>query len=113
MKQVVKLNKSAATPLYKQVAESLKTKINNGEHKLGEQLPRELTLAKNYNVSRITVRSALDLLEKEGFIIKRQGKGTFVTDKRKTVSMDSVQGFYSLLVQSGGDLSTKLKNINI
>jgi len=113
MTQIEELSNSEATPLYIQVAELLKSKIIAGEYKLGERLPRELTLAENYNVSRITIRSALDLLANEGVIIKKQGKGTFVTNKSKTVSMDSVQGFYSLLVQNGGNLSTKLKNITI
>lgn len=113
MEQKMEIDKSVSTPLYLQIAAALKAEINSEKYKPGDRLPRELSLAKYYKVSRITVRSALDLLSEEEMITKVQGKGTFVSNKKKTVLMNSVQGFYSLLVQSGGEINTQLKKITI
>ena len=46
--------------------------------KPGDKLPSESQLQKEYNMSRVTVRSAMEELTAEGYIIKVQGKGSFV-----------------------------------
>jgi GntR family transcriptional regulator len=56
----------------------LRDKIVAGELKAGARLPSELALAELYNVSRVTVRLALDLLAKEDLVDKRVGSGTYV-----------------------------------
>lgn len=53
-------------------------KIHDREWAPGEQLPGELVLSETYGVSRSTVRQALNALEQEGFVVRHQGKGTFV-----------------------------------
>ncbi|MDQ6595156.1 GntR family transcriptional regulator [Bacillus salipaludis] len=69
-------------PLYIQLKESIRSSILNGQLKFGDQIPTELELSEEYKISRITVRKAiLDLVE-EGYLVKKQGKGTFV-NKRK------------------------------
>ena len=104
------LSKLSPIPLYIQVADSLREQIITGVFQPGSILPKEQTMVETYQASRITIRNALDLLVEEGIIVKRQGKGTFVTDLKKTVSLDSVQGFYSLLVKSGAKIKTQLQN---
>ena len=66
-------------PLYQQLKELLRNSILNGEIKQGEKIPSEMYLSEKYNVSRITVRNALAELVQEGFLLKRQGKGTYVS----------------------------------
>lgn len=66
------------TPKYLLIANQLRQRILDGDLAVGKQLPQEKRLIKAYNVSRITVRKALDILEREGFIYRIQGAGTFV-----------------------------------
>lgn len=63
---------------YTQLYEILVNKITSGEWKPNECIPTERELCQRYNLSRITVRDALNLLVKDGYIYRKQGKGTFV-----------------------------------
>ena len=75
------LDHSSQEPLYLQVIEDIRKDIASGLYRPGEKIPSEIELGDIYRVSRITVRNAVKVLEKEGLLIKRQGKGTFVTDE--------------------------------
>ena len=66
--------------LYIQLTRIFLEKINSGEWALGQQIPTEEDLCKNYNVSKITVRQAINNLVSEGYLSKVQGKGTFVSN---------------------------------
>lgn len=63
---------------YTQLYEILVEKITSGEWKPNDCMPTERELCERYNLSRITVRDALNLLATDGYIYRRQGKGTFV-----------------------------------
>ena len=73
------LDHASQEPLYLQVIEDIRRDIASGLYRAGEKIPSELELGDIYRVSRITVRNAVKVLEKEGLLVKRQGKGTFVT----------------------------------
>lgn len=62
-----------------QIAGVMRRKMRSGEWQPGVQLPTLEQLAEQLGVARVTVRQAMDLLESEGLIWRRQGKGTFVT----------------------------------
>lgn len=66
--------------LYMQLYKILKRKLDSGEWAAGSLLPAEKEISKLHNVSVITVRTAMSHLVKEGFLIRTQGKGTFVRD---------------------------------
>src|SRR5690606_12704122 len=66
------------TPLYYQLQTILNTKIDNGDWQPGDLIPTENELIKMYNVSRTTVREAINALVNEGKLEKRQGRGTTV-----------------------------------
>lgn len=66
-------------PLYYQIYSKLLSRINAGEYSPGDMLPTEQNLLETFGASRATVRQALGLLENEGIIERRPGKGTFVT----------------------------------
>lgn len=102
------IERNSPVPLYIQVADLIRERIASEFYEPGELLPKEALLAESFDVSRITIRSALEILSNEGLVVKKQGKGTFITDDKKTLSIDSVQGFYSLLVKSGADVETVL-----
>jgi GntR family transcriptional regulator len=65
-------------PLYRQARDLLVKRIVDGEWPPGAVLPSESELAVEIGVSQGTVRKALDELEAEKFVVRRQGKGTFV-----------------------------------
>ena len=75
------LNHRSQEPLYLQVIEDIRKDITSGLYRAGEKIPSEIELGAIYRVSRITVRNAVKVLEREGLLIKRQGKGTFVSDE--------------------------------
>lgn len=69
------------TPKYHQLAEILRRKILDGDYAPNEQLPTETALCKTFGASRGTVRRALDMLTRQGFIRREQGRGTFVNSQ--------------------------------
>ncbi len=69
-----------ANPMYRQIAEDLRTRIESGELAAGSQLPTELELRDRYNASRNTVRDAIKWLTNLGLVVTRPGQGTFVIE---------------------------------
>jgi GntR family transcriptional regulator len=65
-------------PLYQQLSAAIRDDIRRGALGRDDPLPSEAQLRKRFGVSRVTVRLALRDLRREGFVIPRQGKGTFV-----------------------------------
>lgn len=79
-------------PLYYQLKQILVEMIENEEIKPDEPIPSEPKLMSTYNLSRTTVRKAIDELVNEGFLYRIQGKGTFVKGR----------GFEQALIQLSG-----------
>ena len=71
--------------LYQRIAASLRERILSGGHPAGDTLPSENELAGAYRTSRTTVRKAFQVLESEGLIKPRQGKGYIVQPPRRAV----------------------------
>ena len=69
----------SGAPLYVQVADELRGRIQSGTWKLGDKISTQEELEQEFQVARITIRQAVDLLQQEGLVQRRQGKGTFVT----------------------------------
>ena len=89
----MKMNVNSAVPLYQQVAEDLKKRIEQGEFCTGQSVPSEAKLCEQYQVSRITVRNAIsDLVERE-ILVTYQGKGAFVRTPKISSSLSSFKGF--------------------
>lgn len=71
------INTNSSIPLYYQLKEEIKDKIEKGYFKRGEKLPSEAEMVKQYGIGRLTIREALSHLVKEGYVEKQHGKGTF------------------------------------
>lgn len=69
-------------PLYQQIYEDIKGKIEGGSYAEGDRIPSEQELCSTYGASRITVRRAISDLCTNGYLVKRQGVGTFVSRPR-------------------------------
>jgi len=76
---VILKTKRTHIPLYFQLEQILRSKILMGEFVVGDQIPTEYELCKTYQVSSITARQAILNLVSEGLLVRKQGKGTFVT----------------------------------
>ena len=72
------LDKDLAVPLYHQLQGVLRAEIESGRWRSDERLPSEVELARRFQVSKITVRQALQDLADLGYIRREQGRGTFV-----------------------------------
>lgn len=70
---------AAFSPLYRQIKDLLVQALDRGDWKPGEAIPSETELAMRFQVSQGTVRKAVDELAAENLLIRRQGKGTFVS----------------------------------
>jgi len=62
---------------YLRVANALRKKMQDGVYHPGEQLPKQHDLARDHNVSFNTLKQALDLLEREGYVVRKVGQGTY------------------------------------
>ena len=68
--------------MYRRIADAIRTKISNGEYKVGEALPTEAQLRELFSVSRVTVRQAIKLLVENGELESVQGSGTYVKENK-------------------------------
>lgn len=93
-----------AGPLYVQVAGIMRAKICASEWTSRAPLPNEVTLARDIGVSIGTVRKALEMLEAERLIQRRQGRGTFVVETSNETELER----FSNLVSGG----RKLRNVS-
>ncbi len=80
------VNKNSSVPMYEQIVQILKKEILEHKYPEGGSIGTHEDLVKRFGVSLITVRRAVLILQKEGLVVIRQGKGTFV--KTKAVSDD-------------------------
>jgi GntR family transcriptional regulator len=86
-----------ADPMYRQIAEDLRLKIESSELEPGNQLPTEQELGERYKASRNTIRDAVKWLTTRGLVETKPGQGTFVTETIDpfitTLSEDPETGF--------------------
>lgn len=87
-------------PRYKRIQEILKKQIQHAEYKVGDYLPSENELCATYRITRTTARKALEELQKEGFIIRRHGKGSQVRERRESLGLLTVKGFSEVVNQN-------------
>src|SRR3990170_2132795 len=93
VKRVMRSHRLSRRPVYLQLRDALAERIAKGQSKPGIAIPNESDLAREFGVSSGTMRKALDLLESERLVTRRQGRGTFVND------------------QSAGELAHRFMNI--
>jgi len=90
---VLPLDERLAAPRYHQVYVTLRQWVRDGTYQAGEQIPTEPELCATFGVSRITIRKALEELVREGWLVRQQGRGTFVdmAASRANLSVDVSQ----------------------
>ena len=95
-------------PLYYQLENILRSKIEGGEVPQNHKLPTEQELSREYKISRATVRQALAALVSEGLLYRKQGKGTFVTEKAGQTKSVKLTGFTEDLFSEGHQAEVKI-----
>ena len=80
-------------PKYFQLANILREKIENGEFPAQDAIPSERQLEEQYNLSRPTIRQAIDLLERQGYLYRVHGRGTFVSPPKLQKGMLELTSF--------------------
>ena len=95
-----KLDRSRFVPLYYQLQEELKERIESGYWSVGDALPSEPELARSFGVSRVVVRQALAILEDDRQIIRTRGRGTFVATPKQELRACSLSRLLAVLDRS-------------
>ncbi len=106
------INKKSPLPLYYQLKESILNAVKNKEFDVGERLPSERELAEYHNISRMTVKKAVDILVDNGYLIRKQGSGTFVTDYQQSYSISPLLSFTKEMEKKGLNYTTKILNFS-
>ena len=91
------MTEESKIPQYKKIYEILRKHILSGAYEEGSLLPSENELCAVHNITRPTVRQALDALVKEGFILKKQGKGSIVRKPPQDIGILSISGTASVI----------------
>jgi len=76
------LDRNGSIPVYSQLKTIIQNRIQSGEYSEGTVIPSERELAKDFGISRMTVRQALNQMVAEGMLVRERGKGTFVSNRK-------------------------------
>ncbi len=93
-------------PRHEQISDWLREQMAQGIYQPDDQLPSESQLGERFDVSRITVRRALQTLESDGLIYRRQGLGSFVRDNRVRQGLVRLADFVEDMAQAGLEASS-------
>ena len=114
----MEISRNTFEPLYYQIREDIREKINSNEYPPNSMIPSEAELCEHYGVSRVTVRRAILDLVQEGLLNRGKGKGTFVSENYGLTTMNGVQSFSQELLglnmrPSAKLLSCKIRNADL
>lgn len=87
------IDPSNVLPKYYQLANILRQQIENGDFQPHDAIPSERKLEQRYNLSRPTIRQAIDLLSRQGYLYRLHGKGTFVSPPKLQKGMLELTSF--------------------
>lgn len=92
--------------LYYKIVQYITMGIEDGRFKPGDALPSERRLEEMFGVSRTTVRKALDVLDREGYIEKIHGKGSFIARKKLVKEIPRLVSFTQHMELQGLNVSS-------
>lgn len=94
-------------PIYLQLREVVRLKIEDGEYPPGTAIPSENVLAATYGINRLTVRSAIDALVNEGLLKRVHGKGVYVVARIER-DLEVLGGFSQTMTEKNVDTHKKI-----
>ncbi|MTH55490.1 phosphonate metabolism transcriptional regulator PhnF [Bacillus mangrovi] len=102
------IQKNSPVPIYFQVEESIREKIESGEWESGEAIPSERQFCEQFSISRMTVRQAITNLVNEGILERRRGRGTYVSVPKLNLELTGITSFTEQMAQQGKRPETKV-----
>ena len=107
------IDKQVAVPAYLQITAAIKEVLRTGALPPGSPLPPERVLCDQFGVSRMTMREANNLLEREGYIERHAGRGTFVAQHRILKRQQEMRSFSEEMLARGARPSSSLLSFRI
>lgn len=96
------------SPIYLQLREVIRNKIEDGEYLPGMAIPSENDLAETYGINRMTVRNGIDALVNEGILKRIQGKGAYVVGNKVERDLETLGGFTQTMREKNTQPYTKV-----
>jgi GntR family transcriptional regulator len=109
----IRIDKAAPAPVYLQIAEAIGSSVASGVLSPGHVLPPERVLCEQFGISRMTLRQAMSLLEREGLINSRRGVGTVVTHGRLRKQHQEMRSFSEEIRERGGRPESRLISLEL
>lgn len=107
------IDKNSPIPIYYQIEEHIKQQIDSGELKDDSTIPSEREFAEMFQISRMTVRQALNNLVVEGYLYRQKGRGTFVSKRKVEQELQGMTSFTEDMLSRGMSPSSKLLSFDI
>jgi len=109
----IRIDKDVSTPIYQQIAEAVGLLLVSGVLPPGYVLPPERVLCAQFRISRMTLRQAMSLLDREGLINSRRGVGTVVTYSRMRKQQQEALSFSEEIRARGGRPESRLISLEV
>lgn len=107
------IDKNSPVPIYHQLEEYIKNQIESGTLEPEATIPSERELSERYQISRMTVRQALNNLVAEGFLYRQKGRGTFVSKRKVEQQLQGLTSFTEDMLSRGFKPSNTLISFEI
>jgi len=109
----IRVDKNAPTPVYLQIAAGISSILASGVLPPGYVLPPERVLCEHFGVSRMTLRQAMSLLDREGLVDSRRGLGTIVTHGRVRKQQQELRSFSEEIRERGGRPESRMISLEL
>ncbi len=106
------LDRSSPIPLYHQLKEVLLHNIHNNVYPVDQPFPTEAQMVEDFDVSRVTVRRALQEMEHEGYIHRIPGRGTFIIRKKVSRELSRLTSFTEDMQARGQTVTTRVLEVS-
>ncbi|TGD24463.1 GntR family transcriptional regulator [Companilactobacillus suantsaicola] len=100
-------------PVYIQIHNEIRKEIESGKWSVGERIPSERQLSQDFNVSRMTLRQAIQTLVDEGILQRQVGSGTYVASSKVQEKMSGTTSFTEITESQGKHPSSKTVSYHV
>ena len=112
-KEKISLDHNSSVPFFMQIAETMKRRISSGQYNPGKQLFTGEELEREFQTSNITIRKAMEKLKNDGFVERRRGLGTTVSEVDPEPLEYELGKSFNKLKESIEKLNTQVKVLEI